>query len=136
MSGVASILVIEDEEGLRRLVYRVLHEAGHEVLLARESVKGLSLWRSHEVDLVVADLGLPGRSGLETIIDMRTLKPGHPIIVISGRGEEELIELMTGAGLISSVQNCDEAFRGGGAPRRRSADVREPAYGRAVVGLR
>lgn len=110
MSDVARILVIEDEEGLRRLVYRVLHEAGHEVLLARESVKGLSLWRSHEVNLVIADLGLPGRSGLETIIHMRTLEPNLPIIVISGRGEEELIDLMTRSSRLSSVRIVVKPF--------------------------
>lgn len=103
VSGVAKILVIEDEAGLRKLLQRMLHEVGHEVLLARESVKGLSLWQSHEVDLVIADIGLPGRSGLETIIHMRTLEPNLPVIVISGRGEEELLDLMTRASRLSSV---------------------------------
>ena len=107
---MARILVIEDEEGLRKVVQRILHEAGHEVLLACESANGLRLWQSHEIDLVVADLGLPGRSGLETIIDMRTLEPSFPIIVISGRGEGELIDLITGAGLMSSVRIVIKPF--------------------------
>ena len=104
MNGVARILVVEDEEGLRKLVERMLCEAGHEVLLACESANGLRLWQSNEIDLVIADLGLPGRSGLETIIDMRTLEPSLPIVVISGRGQGELIDLITGAGLMSSVR--------------------------------
>lgn len=107
---MAKVLLIEDEEGLRRLVQRMLHEAGHEVLLACGSVNGLRLWRPHKIDLVVADLGLPGRGGLETIIELRTLEPSLPITVISGRGKEDLIDLMTGAGLMSSVRIVSKPF--------------------------
>lgn len=110
MNRVARILVVEDEEGLRKLVERILCEAGHEVLLACESAKGLRLWQSNEIDLVIADLGLPGRSGLETIIDVRTLEPSLPVVVISGRGQGELIDLITGAGLMSSVRIVHKPF--------------------------
>lgn len=101
---------MEDEEGLRKLVQRILHEAGYEVLLACESVNALRLWHAHRIDLLVADLGLPGRSGLETVIEMRAQEPSLPIIVISGRGEEELVDLLTGAGLMSGVRTVNKPF--------------------------
>jgi DNA-binding response OmpR family regulator len=108
---VVRILVIEDNEVLRKLIQRMLNEAGHEVILASESSNGLGLWQAHEVELVVVDVGLPGRSGVETIIDMRTLEPSLPIIVISGREEEELIDLTTGAGLMSGVGILTKPFQ-------------------------
>jgi DNA-binding response OmpR family regulator len=111
IKDVARILVIEDQEELRRLVQRMLREAGHKVLLASESADGLRVWQAYEIDLAVVDIGLPGRSGLETILDMRMLEPSLPIIVISGREEQDLIDLITGAGLISSVRIVAKPFQ-------------------------
>jgi len=87
---MARILVVEDEEDLRELLAYNLKDAGHEVLLADNGNTGLDEARTRKPDLVVLDLMLPGRSGLEVC---RTLKADAatrqiPIIMVTAKREE------------------------------------------------
>lgn len=83
---MATILVIDDEEEIRNILQTILEEAGHEVSLAENGAEGLSLFREEPTDIVITDLIMPGKEGIETIRDLRAQFPKVKIIAISGRG--------------------------------------------------
>ncbi len=83
----ATILIVEDEPPIRRLLRTTLTAHEYRVVEAGTGAEALQAIRHHRPDLVLLDLGLPDRDGLELIADIRRLGP-VPIVVLSGRGEE------------------------------------------------
>jgi DNA-binding response OmpR family regulator len=84
---MASILVIEDDEGVGQVLVRMLRLAGHEVLLCQTATQALQALEALEpdgVEVVIADLFLPDKGGLDVIADLRRLHPQIPIIAITG----------------------------------------------------
>jgi CheY-like chemotaxis protein len=83
---VARILIIDDEDQPRRMLQQVLTRAGYEVVEARNGNEGLQRFRARPTDLVITDILMPEKEGLETIIDIRREFPTAKIIAISGGG--------------------------------------------------
>jgi DNA-binding response OmpR family regulator len=83
------ILVIEDEPGIVDFLERGLRAQGFDVISATDGVSGASAALGQEVDLVVLDLMLPGRSGMDVLAALREGKPGLPVIVLTALGEVE-----------------------------------------------
>jgi DNA-binding response OmpR family regulator len=83
------ILVIEDEPGIVDFLERGLRAQGLEVISALDGVTGTERALNEDVDLVVLDMLLPGRSGLEVLTELSLGKPGLPVIVLTARGEVE-----------------------------------------------
>ena len=83
------ILVIEDEPGIVDFLERGLRAQGFDVISAIDGTSGAATAVNHDVDLVVLDLMLPGRSGLEVLATLRDAKPGLPVIVLTALGEVE-----------------------------------------------
>ncbi len=83
----ATILIVEDEPPIRRLLRTTLAAHDYRTVDAGTAAEALQSVRHHRPDLVLLDLGLPDRDGLELIADIRKLSP-VPIVVLSGRGEE------------------------------------------------
>ncbi|HWE32003.1 MAG TPA: response regulator transcription factor [Solirubrobacteraceae bacterium] len=83
------ILVVEDEAGIVDFLERGLTAEGFSVLSALDGNEGLELSLRDDVDLVVLDLMLPGRSGMELLAAVRESKPALPVIVLTARGEIE-----------------------------------------------
>ena len=79
-----SILVIDDEPVMREFVSAALGEAGFEVHQAEDGALGLSLIRSFRFDIVITDLLMPNKEGIETCRELRTHAPDIGIIAISG----------------------------------------------------
>ncbi len=98
MPRVKTILVVEDELKIARLVRDYLEQAGYSVLSAPDGEAGLALWRSHGPDLVVLDLGLPGTDGFDIARAMRR-ESMVPIIMLTARTEEtdKIVGLELGA---------------------------------------
>lgn len=85
--AVARILVVEDDPGMRTLILRVLKENGYEATSARDGREMLATLASRPFDLVLLDVMLPGRSGLDLCRDLRKTS-AIPIIMVSARGDE------------------------------------------------
>ena len=83
---MARILVMDDDAGIRELIRDVLEESGHEVTEAEDGNKGMELLQNVQFDLVITDIVMPEKEGLETIIELRTCRPDLKIIAISGGG--------------------------------------------------
>jgi DNA-binding response OmpR family regulator len=79
------ILLIDDNTTFRFLLRRYLERAGHQVLEATEGDEGLRQFRDAPADVVLFDLFMPGKEGLETIRELRQCS-GVPIIAITGDG--------------------------------------------------
>ena len=81
---VARILLIDDDEGIRTILNMALNTAGHEVTEAAEGTEGLKLYATGEFDVVITDLIMPGREGLEMIRELRKSWSDARIIAMSG----------------------------------------------------
>lgn len=79
------ILVIEDEPGIVDFLHRGLSSYGYEVLSALDGLSGTDKALDESVDLVVLDLMLPGRSGMEVLAAIRASKPTLPVIALTAR---------------------------------------------------
>jgi two-component system, OmpR family, KDP operon response regulator KdpE len=84
---VSRVLVVDDEAGLRKVVRDALERAGHEVAVASDGEEALELFAEGPFDLVVTDLAMPRRDGLDLVRDLRK-SSAVPILVLTVRGEE------------------------------------------------
>jgi DNA-binding response OmpR family regulator len=95
-----TLLIIEDEPELVRVLRSYLEQAGYSVLSALRGDTGLSLWEDKHPDLVILDLNLPGMDGLDVARRIRQ-KETHrtPILMLTARADEtdQLIGLELGA---------------------------------------
>jgi PAS domain S-box-containing protein len=95
-----TVLVVEDEPGLRALIGEALEEAGLQMVEAADGPAGLAVLRSQaRVDLLITDVGLPGLGGRQLAEAARSLRRGMPIILITGYAGAALDGLEAGADL-------------------------------------
>jgi CheY-like chemotaxis protein len=83
---VARILLVEDDDAVRVMLRKMLVSAGYEVEEASNGDVALTAYRRQACDLVITDLVMPAKDGLELIIDLRRLDPVAKIIAMSGGG--------------------------------------------------
>ena len=81
------ILVVDDDDAIREMLAIVLQRRGFEVIKARDGNEALKLYKQQQFDLVVTDLIMPDREGIEVILEMRTMKRPVRILAISGGGK-------------------------------------------------
>jgi two-component system, NtrC family, nitrogen regulation response regulator GlnG len=84
-----TLLVIDDEDSVRYSFRRVFEGDDVRVLTARTAAEGLAAVREHNPDVVVLDLQLPDRSGLDLFPDLRALDPKRPVLFITAHGTTE-----------------------------------------------
>jgi two-component system alkaline phosphatase synthesis response regulator PhoP len=97
-----TILIIEDEPELMRVLRSYLEQAGFSVLTSHRGDTGLTTWETRQPDLVILDLNLPGMDGLDVARSIRRSKTGNPntlILMLTARVEEsdQLVGLEIGA---------------------------------------
>lgn len=78
------VLVIDDDGDVRAFIRSLLEGEGFEVALAADGREGLEMQRKHPAKVVVTDIFMPGKEGMETIFEMRQQFPQTGIIVMSG----------------------------------------------------
>jgi len=83
---MARILVIDDDATVRLSVKLALEDADHAVTVAADGQEGTDLFRQNPADLVISDIFMPEKEGLETIDEIRRIQPQTKIIAISGGG--------------------------------------------------
>lgn len=108
------ILVIDDEQSIRTLLKQVFERQGYQVLVAPNGDVGVQQFKENHVDLVILDLIMPEKDGIETIRELKSLDADIKIIAISGGGiikPELYLKLARKFGAIYSFQkpiNNDE----------------------------
>jgi CheY-like chemotaxis protein len=87
---VAEILIIDDHAGDRYIMAEALMGAGYQIRQANEGAKGLALCRERLPALVVTDIVMAVKDGIETIRELRHLAPNIPILAVSGTEHADL----------------------------------------------
>ncbi len=92
---MARILIIEDEESIRKLFRTILEREGYEVDIAADGEIGLRMQRANPADLIITDMFMPEKEGIETIMDLKRENPGIKIIAISGGGAQGNLDYLS-----------------------------------------
>ena len=82
---MSRILIIEDEPRISSFLSKGLTAHGFTTELAGDATTGLGLARANAYDLVVLDLGLPDRDGLDVLRELRRMDAGLPVIILTAR---------------------------------------------------
>jgi len=83
---VPRILLVEDDDAVREILRKALVAAGHEVDEASNGDVAVAYYRRQAADLVITDLVMPEKDGLETIMELRRMDPSVRIVAMSGGG--------------------------------------------------
>src|SRR5438094_951916 len=92
--GDQTILLVEDEDAVRRLVHEVLRRLGYRVLVARDGAEALALSQSHTdaIDLLLTDVIMPGMDGRDLAARLQATRPETQVLFMSGYAEPPLPE--------------------------------------------
>jgi CheY-like chemotaxis protein len=104
------ILIIDDDEQLRDLLSQILERAGYLVREAVDGAAGLKLFRSEPADLVITDLIMPEKEGMELIMELRLQWPDVPLVAISGGGRSGPRNYLTMAKQLGARQTVSKPF--------------------------
>ena len=93
-----SILVVDDEEMVRRTARGALERLGCRVLIAGSGPEAIEVFRRHaeDVSLIILDLSMAGMSGLDVLPELRRVRSDVPVLISSGYSESETLRLFTG----------------------------------------
>jgi YesN/AraC family two-component response regulator len=83
---MARILLIDDDDFVRGVLRLILNQFGHFVIEARNGREGIDLFMGANADLVITDIVMPEKEGLEVLKEIRKMSPAVKIIAISGGG--------------------------------------------------
>jgi CheY-like chemotaxis protein len=99
---MAKILVLDDEVSIVLMIKKMLERAGHEVEMALNGLDGMILFEQNKPDLLITDIIMPEKEGLETIFELRQKYPDLKIIAISGGGRISPEGYLPGAKLLGA----------------------------------
>jgi CheY-like chemotaxis protein len=105
-----SILVVDDDVEARHSLRRLLERAGHRVTEAGNGQEAVNLWRKHPGDLVILDMFMPEKDGLETIVELRAYSPTVRIIAMSGGGAKNRLDILEDAKLLGADLALQKPF--------------------------
>ena len=86
LGTMAKILVIDDDVHVLATLRKMLEREGYEVETASDGMKGIKCYRENPTDLIITDLIMPEKEGIETIMELRRDFPDVKIIAIAGGG--------------------------------------------------
>jgi PAS domain S-box-containing protein len=100
LSGSGSVLLVEDEEGVRRLIATILEQYGYRVLAAPDGVEALRVFEEcgNRIDLLISDVVMPRMRGPELAAQLRRLQPGMNVLFISGYTDPSITSQVVSAG--------------------------------------
>ena len=105
------ILLVDDDPDVRRSVETALTKAGYEVVTAADGAEAVRRWRDlHGGDLVILDMFMPEKDGLQTMLELRSHSPGVPIIAISGGGATGRVDILEDARLLGAIETFEKPF--------------------------
>ncbi|MDY6824730.1 MAG: response regulator [Thermodesulfobacteriota bacterium] len=108
---MAHILVIDDEESIRRMLRVWLENEGHTVSEASNGEEGVRCYRAGTAELIITDLIMPDKEGIETIIELKEVNSGVKIIAISGGGRNTPTGYLDMAEHLGAVRTFNKPIR-------------------------
>ena len=104
------ILVIEDDEDIRQLIRDMLDEEGYDVIVAEDGRAGTAVCSAEIIDLVITDIFMPEKDGIETITELRRHHPEVRIVAISGGGRVSPDTYLESAELLGAISSLSKPF--------------------------
>jgi DNA-binding response OmpR family regulator len=108
---LATILVIDDDQNVRVTLRRILASAGHDVHEAGDGDSGLALCSEIAPALVITDILMPEKEGIETIRELKRAHPSVRIIAISGGGRSGIMDFLDMARQLGADDALQKPFR-------------------------
>lgn len=106
------ILVIDDEKDILQLITSMLTSAGYEVIAAEDGERGLELLQDFDdIELVITDLIMPNKEGIETIMDMHKIRPDLKVLAMSGGGRGGISNYLSTAKNVGAAATLAKPFR-------------------------
>lgn len=87
---MARILIMDDDAAVRTALKKLLQQEGHEITEAQNAAEGAKIYSVSTLDLIITDLLMPERDGVEALLELRSQYPDIKTIVISGDAPEFL----------------------------------------------
>lgn len=110
---MARILVVDDEPDICEILLEILRQAGHQVRVASDGDSALAVLRGEPFDLILTDIFMPGKEGIETIMEIHRDFPGVKIIAMSGGGHSGELHYLKDAIELGAVRTLFKPFREG-----------------------
>lgn len=133
---MARMLVIDDEESIRKVLYTVLKRKGHEVFVAENGQKGIDIFGRTRPLITILDFHLLDLNGLEVLHRLRAIDPDACVIILTGQGTEEEEAKAFTLGATDFLRKGFSLFEFGEALRRTMARRADDPVLAAAAGLR
>jgi CheY-like chemotaxis protein len=101
---MARILLIDDDTEVRTALSLILNRFGHKVIEARDGKEGMELFLGANADVVITDIVMPEKEGLEVLKEMRQMRPLVKVIAISGGGRTNPTDYLRMAKFLGAVK--------------------------------
>jgi two-component system response regulator (stage 0 sporulation protein F) len=109
---VGKILVVDDQLGIRRLLFDIFKEDQHEVEMAADGEEALRLLISFKPDLILMDMKMPGMNGIETLKQIRALDRRVAVIMMTAYGEDiQAMEQSKDLGILYYIDKPFDLFK-------------------------
>lgn len=108
---MASILIIDDDNFIRNLVGTVLKKSGYTVFSAENGEKGVELAQKENPDLVLTDMLMPDKEGIQTICEIKEINPNIKIIAMSGGGKTKNLTFLDMAKKVGADEILSKPFK-------------------------
>lgn len=105
-----SILIMDDDDKFRKMLRKMLEIAGYEVVEAPDGEVGMELYRENPTDLIILDIFMPWKEGLETIMELRRDFPESKILAISGGGKMGYYDYLAKARRLGAQKSLTKPF--------------------------
>ncbi len=89
---MSTILIIDDELPTLQMLSLYLEACGHNVLTAENEAQGLEIFQREQPPIVLTDIKMPGRDGLDVLRQIKSLAPQTEVVVITGHGDKALAQ--------------------------------------------
>jgi CheY-like chemotaxis protein len=106
---VSLILVVEDDEEVRKVIAETVGQLGHEVRLARSAAEALVATRAERPDAILLDIALPDSNETATLDRLRTVRPDVPIIVVTANADLDVARATLHHGAFDYIMKPFEA---------------------------
>jgi len=99
-----SVLVIDDSDEIRELTRQILESFGYDVRQASNGVQGLAVYKAAPADVVLLDMFMPEKDGLETLRELRHFDPNARVIAMTGGGSYHNVGILKPAMLMGACK--------------------------------
>lgn len=108
---MAKLLIADDDPEVLRFLDKILTLEGHEVKTARDGEDAVKKARAGKFDLIITDIIMPKKEGIETIIELKEMNPGIKIIAISGGGRKGRMDFLRMAEMVGASEILAKPFQ-------------------------